>query len=335
MARKHLHSLPPLIDVDCNLLHPDLKSVMSSTSRIQLGLDQVPEALQILHHPSTALANISGMISPASTIIEAMMSLELLKSCSAEERKGIDIRTTVGVHPYHCSSPPSQHDLNALRTLLDSVENKPYVSCVGETGLDYSDGFPSKENQLPWFASQINLAFEYTLPIFLHERLAFDDTLLCIDEATARHADKPIPKIIVHCFTGTSNQCAEYIKRGYYISVSGYIIKEENYQVRQCLRDGIIPLDKLMVETDSPYMGFVGNKEEFFDLEGERFSSLSSKKRKRLKSTYPNVPCALPMVVKAAWKEISRGKDERGEDEIGLDEFAAVTTQNAKSFFGL
>jgi TatD DNase family protein len=65
--------------------------------------------------------------------------------------------------------------------------------------------------------------------------------------------------IIIHCFTGTKEQCVEYVKRGYYISLSGYILKEANdncAEVLACLKEGIIPLDKLMIETDAPYMGF-------------------------------------------------------------------------------
>ena len=52
---------------------------------------------------------------------------------------------------------------------------------------------------MPWFEAQLDLAFEYDLSVFLHDQLAFEDTLQCIDEAAKRHAGKPIPKIIVHC----------------------------------------------------------------------------------------------------------------------------------------
>lgn len=243
----------------------------------------------------------------------------------------------MGVHPYHCIDSPTSEELDQLCSLLNDKDTRQYISCIGETGLDYSSGFPDRVHQLPWFISQLELAFEYNLPVFLHERLAFQDTLRCIDDVAMKYCDttKKVPKIIVHCYTGTFNECIEYMKRGYYISISGYILKEEAEEVRTCLREGIIPLDRLMIETDSPYMGFTGNKDAFFDEEEESFSGLSAKKRKRLKSIYPNVPCALSVVLKAVCDEINIGREERDEGCCQLEELARITTENAKSFFGL
>lgn len=82
-------------------------------------------------------------------------------------------------------------------------------------------------------------------------------------------------------------------------------------------------------------MGFSGNKDSFFNAEGEAFSSLSAKKRKRLRSMYPNVPSSLPFVLRAACDEINIGLKERGEDELSQQELARITTKNAAAFFGL
>ena len=179
------------------------------------------------------------------------------------------------------------------------------------------------------------MAYEHNLPIFLHERLAFDDTLSCIDEVTEKHNTKPY--IIVHCYTGSYDECLEYSNRGYHFSISGYICKsgEGSDVVKRCLRDAIIPLYKLMIETDSPYMGFAGNKDSFFEAEGESFTSLSSKKRKRLKSLYPNVPSSLPLVLQVVCNEINSGREKRGETTLSVEELGHITTNNAISFFGL
>ena len=69
------------------------------------------------------------------------------------------------------------------------------------------------------------------------------------------------------------------MSRGYYTSISGYINKtgDGSDEVKKCLREGIIPMDKLMLETDAPYMGFAGNKDSFFGTDGEAFTSLSAK----------------------------------------------------------
>ena len=92
-------SRPPLVDVDCNLLHSDLMSVMDSISSINVDDKEVEDAFKILHHPSTMESNIVGMVSPSSTINESEKSVQLLESCTDEQRNHICIKTSVGVHP--------------------------------------------------------------------------------------------------------------------------------------------------------------------------------------------------------------------------------------------
>lgn len=342
---------PPLVDVDCNLLHPDLLSSVVNSSAVlpsqieeekEEGMAMIDNALKILHHPSTIQSNIVAMISPSSTIDESERSLQLLQSATEQQRNGICVKTTVGVHPYHALDvgAPQEESLGRLRALLDGHNSRQHICCIGEMGLDYSEGFPEKQYQLSWFKAQLDMALEYSLPVFLHERCAFHDTLQCIDDAEAKgHSEgKPMPKIIVHCFTGSFDECAEYMKRGYYISVSGYINKagEGADEVKRCLREGIIPMDKLMIETDAPYMGFKQCRESFFEIEGESFTSLPSKKRKNLlKSLYPNVPSSLPMVLAVACEELNTGRRERNETDLSLDELAKITTENAALFFDL
>lgn len=89
---------PPLVDVDCNLLHSDLMSVMDSVSSINVE-KEMEDAFKILHHPSTIESNIVGMVSPSSTINESEKSVQLLESCTDEQRNHICIKTSVGVHP--------------------------------------------------------------------------------------------------------------------------------------------------------------------------------------------------------------------------------------------
>ena len=83
-------------------------------------------------------------------------------------------------------------------------------------------------------------------------------------------------------------------------------------------------------------MGFEGNKDSFFEAEGESFTSLSSKKRKQLKrSLYPNVPSSLPLILEAVCNEVNLGREERGETILSVEELGNITTNNAISFFGL
>ncbi len=321
-----------LVDVDCNLLHNDLISMMDTSS---IDVDEmIPAPLRILHHPSTR--SIKAMISPSSSLEESERTVHLLQNCSSRDRNNIRIKTSIGVHPYVSEEEAlTPENLERLRSMLNDTRNNGIISCIGETGLDFAEGFPDKKFQVQWFQSQLDLAFEFGLPIFLHERLAFQDTLKCIDEAIERNEGQAIPKIIVHCYTGTFSECIEYMKRGYYISVSGYILKKDSDEVCKCLREGIIPLERLMIETDAPYMGFVGNKDSFFEDEGESFTSLPSKKRKRLKSQYPNVPSSLQLVLDATCNQLNIGRTHRGEEMISLDQLAASTTRVATDFFQL
>ena len=118
-----------LVDVDCNLLHKDLISIMDSSSfKVD---DDVPPQLKILHHPSTR--SIQAMISPSSTVAESEKSVHLIQSSTAKQRNNIIIQTTVGVHPYHTQEDAlTPENVNKLRALLAKTNN--VISCIGETG---------------------------------------------------------------------------------------------------------------------------------------------------------------------------------------------------------
>lgn len=332
-----------LIDVDCNLLHKDLLSFASQVNEGKNKEELINEGADptdILKHPSTKKSNIVGVLSPSSTIEESIKSLTLPNKVD-----GIQIRTTAGVHPYHAEemgSPYSDDDdsnspsssLIRLQTLIQ--ENTQNLASVGECGLDYSPGFPSRETQIPWFKAQIDLAYEYNLPLFIHERLAFEDTLSLIDDAAQKHSEKSShPKIIIHCFTGTRSECKEYVSRGYYLSISGFLLKPPmGDEIRQCLVDGIIPLDKLMIETDAPYMGFSSCRDEYLAFEQDALDKLNGKKRKRLRtSTYPNVPSSLVQVLEGVTDALNEGHRLRGGEELGKGEIAKWCTKNARDFF--
>ena len=270
----HMKQPLPLIDVDCNLLHEDLISILQESPDTIYQDTSTNLHLRILHHPSTVASNIAGVFSPSSTIDEARTMHSILLSSTAEGRNNIDVRMSVGVHPYHAEEAGDLTEIESdvahqISTLMDkdasnasgNGEHNNFITCIGEAGLDYSDGFPSRDKQLPWFEFQLRCAKKYNLPLFLHERLAFDDTVALIDKVFSDkdgdddHDDSPPPPpppIIIHCFTGTKEECEKYVERGYHISVSGYVLKNGDgpEEVKSCLRDGIIPLDKLMIETD-------------------------------------------------------------------------------------
>ena len=111
--------------------------------------------------------------------------------------------------------------MDLIRGLLTQYPGN--VVAVGECGLDYSEGFPVREAQQIVFETQVALACELQRPLFLHVRKAFDDCFRILDKFDG----KDLPPIIVHCFTGNVDDLRACLSRGYSLSVSGLICREE------------------------------------------------------------------------------------------------------------
>ena len=163
--------------------------------------------------------------------------------------------------------------------------NQDLCHAVGEAGLDYSEGFPSVDEQQDWFNYQVSLAVEVNKPLFLHERDAHIDFLKTLDAAgfngENNGASNPVDAI-VHCFTGNINELQVYVDRGFYIGLTGHVIHRlEKPELVDWMK--VVPIDKLLLETDAPYMGFKGCRATEVKKKGSR---------------YPNVPAALPQIVK-------------------------------------
>jgi TatD DNase family protein len=319
---------PPLIDVDCNLWHQDLQA---------FGQLQSGSYFDILKEDAVMESNVVAMLSPSSTLAEAITGLSALierrtaVDIGKEPSSAITILTTVGLHPYHTQDDDvTATKISAYMTAIADLISKhsSLVAAVGECGLDASDGFPPLDVQRPWFQAQIELAQQLRLPLFVHERLAFHETMEMLQPMSSS-----VP-ILIHCFTGTQDECRSYIERGYSISLSGYIFKEGN-AVEQCLMDATIPLDKLMLETDAPYMGFANNRDLYLQKNAAYVEALNSKTKKRLRnSVYPNVPSSLVQVMDKVLACINMGRAQRGEDLLMREDLARQTSQNANQLFG-
>ena len=150
---------------------------------------------------------------------------------------------TIGAHPHHANEFNSSSPLE-MKQLIK--EYKPHS--VGETGLDFFRNISSYEEQLFAFEEQIQIAIETNLPLFLHQRDAHDDFLKVISKYK-----NDISKAVVHCFTGTQEELDDYLELGFHIGLTGWICDERrNVDLRKSLKN--IPLDKLMIETDCPYL---------------------------------------------------------------------------------
>ena len=166
--------------------------------------------------------------------------------------KSCALYTTAGVHPHEAKNC-GNHTMDFLRELVleksargtgaDSV-----VIAIGECGLDYNRDFSPRDIQRRWFVKQAELAAEFSLPLFLHERDAFIDFSIILKEHI-----KAIPAAVVHWFTGTGDELEYYLSLGCYIGVTGWICDERRGRhLRELVK--IIPGDRLMLETDSPYL---------------------------------------------------------------------------------
>ncbi len=209
----------------------------------------------------------------------------------ANEHAG-SMRSTAGVHPHYAK----EWDADSERRLL-ALLNEPVVTAVGETGLDYFRDFSPRPDQQRTFEAQLHIAAQTRYPVFLHQRDADDDFLAII----RAHRDT-INDAILHCFTGDQALLHACLDLDLHIGVTGWVCDERRGQaLRDCIPD--IPLDRLMIETDAPFLlprNLPGKPE-----------------------TRRNEPAFLPHILEtvASLKGVS------------IDELASATADNARTFF--
>jgi TatD DNase family protein len=176
-------------------------------------------------------------------------SEECLGMCQTwlEETGEKNLFATVGIHPHDAKTWDDGQSYTQMKQML----SHPLAVAVGECGLDFNRNFSTPEDQVHAFREQLKLAVELKMPLFLHEREAHKELVKVLDEIEA----KSLPPIVVHCFTGTKEEANEYIQRGCYVGFTGTICKKERGgPLREMLPS--IPLERIMVETDAPFMGF-------------------------------------------------------------------------------
>lgn len=149
---------------------------------------------------------------------------------------------TVGVHP---NDAPKKNE-NTFSHLRDLLAH-PKVVAVGEIGLDYHWGVP-KEIQEPLFRHQLEMAADTGMPIVIHTRDAWKDTLAILRE---HWAPTKLP-CVMHCFTGDVQQAEECLQLGFYLAFGGVTTFPKSASIREAAR--ITPADRLLLETDAPYL---------------------------------------------------------------------------------
>ena len=182
-------------------------------------------------------AGVERMIVTGTGVAQSRKALEL-----AATRPGV-LFATAGVHPHHARDGDDA-TLAALRALA----RDPQVVAIGETGLDYFRDLSPRAEQDRWFEAQLALAAELTLPVFLHERGAADAFLAILAPWRPR-----LCGAVLHCFTGSAAMLERCLELDLHIGITGWICDERRGQeLRSLVRT--IPQDRLLIETDAPYL---------------------------------------------------------------------------------
>jgi TatD DNase family protein len=155
-----------------------------------------------------------------------------------------EVHATVGLHPHE-----ARHGVDTIADLFDG----PHAPvAVGECGLDYHYDHSPRDAQREAFAAQIAIAHERALPLVIHTRAAWDDTFAILDR-------EGVPeRVVFHCFTGGPDEARRCLDRGAYVSFSGIVTFPGAPEVRAAAE--IVPLDRMLVETDSPYLAPAPNR---------------------------------------------------------------------------
>lgn len=212
-------SLPLLIDIGANLTHssfaPDLDAVLHRARTHGIGEMLVTGASRQGSSEALALA----------------------------QRHPGRLFATAGVHPHHAVEYTEEAD-RELRTLLQD----DHVKAVGETGLDYHRDFSPRPAQRRAFERQLQTAVDCGKPLFLHQRDAHADFMAMLKSVRSQ-----VSRAVVHCFTGSREELYDYLDLDCYIGITGWLCDERRgAHLREFVKD--IPADRLMIETDSPYL---------------------------------------------------------------------------------
>ena len=251
-----------LVDTHCHLDFPEFEA----------------DRLQVIQRAEDAGVNY---------LVNIGATLDSSSAACALAVKYKQVYASVGVHPHDADSF-NQEAEDKLREL--ALSNK--VVAIGETGLDYYRNLSSEEHQLHAFSRQVKLAKDLNLPLVIHSRQADEQVVQVLKNAMPVRA-------VIHCFSGDEGFLRVCLDLGFFISFTCNI----TYKKAQGLRDMVklVPLDRLMLETDAPYLspeGFRGKRNE-------------------------------PMQVKLLAETVSLIKGS------SVEEIADNTTKNAKGFFKL
>jgi TatD DNase family protein len=171
-------------------------------------------------------------------------SKQALALCQHYQQQFPDtLYATAGVHPHDADNVGDDY-----LAQLSQLAKAPEVKAIGECGLDFNRNFSAPAQQLKVFKEQISLAAQLSMPLFLHQRDAFTPWFSQLEPFIDQ-----IPAMVSHCFTGNKHELEQCIDAGMYIGITGWLCDERRGKSLQEIVN-LIPLDRLLIETDAPYL---------------------------------------------------------------------------------
>ena len=192
-----------------------------------------------------------------------------------------NIWCTTGIHPNHVDLKINSVQFeNIKRNILENLKNNKVVG-LGETGLDFFRGKENRTNQIESFMLHLFLSGDKKYPTIVHTRDADDDTINCLNESVKKYSSSGL----IHCFTSTKQFAKKALDNDFYISFSGIITFKNAIDLVDVVK--YVPLDKILVETDSPYLApvpFRGKRNEpsFVNYTLEKISQIKKIKKDEL-----------------------------------------------------
>ncbi len=180
-------------------------------------------------------AGVTGWITVGTTLEDSRRAVQLAAMYE-------NMYAAVGIHPHEAKDG----DAAALAALRDLAEHDKVVA-IGETGLDFHYNFSKQPDQRRVFIAHLDIAREVNRPVIIHSRNAYDETVEILD-----HHGGGLPGVVFHCFSGSAEQAKQLLDRGCFLSFTGVVTFKNADATRAAAQ--AVPLDRLMVETDAPYM---------------------------------------------------------------------------------
>ena len=224
-----------------------------------------------------------------STLIVTGTSVEESRE-AAKIAERFDLHSTAGIHPHHAKDFSNTDELK-------SIAAHPRVVAIGECGLDFNRNYSPHPAQEDCFTAQIELGLSLQKPLFFHSRDAHPRFSQIVKSMK-------VEKAVAHCFTGERDELRSYLDLGLYVGITGWICDERRGRhLLELVRE--IPRDRLLLETDAPY--------------------LTPRDMKPQPKARRNEPAFLPHILKTVARALGREPEE----------VAAETTRNARTLFGL